>query len=135
MPRPQISKRSAAKEGFRWIGLATLLGALIAAVPLGRADALTRWSAVAGWLVSLVLCGSGWLGVTWAVRRSQKAMMMATFGGMLGRLVVAGAATAVSIGFGWVHHAAFVMGLLGSFTVYQAVEITLVHRLNRSLFS
>lgn len=129
-----MTEQTDSKE--RGPGAGTLI-AMLAVLGLGVAGlaiwmpswtraALATWQA--GSLAGLGLSGLMGLSSLWAVRRAyraagQGAFVRAVFGTMLIRLVVAGLAAGLVLGFGWLHASGFVAGMFGGLVVFQMIEI------------
>lgn len=95
-------------------------------MPTWTRAAFETWQA--GALAGLGLSGLMGLSSLWAVRRAfrasgQGAFVRAVFGAMLVRLIVAGLAAGLVLGFGWLHASGFVAGMFGGLLVFQAIEI------------
>jgi len=106
--------------------LAAGAGSLIAWMPTWTRSALSTWQA--GALAGVCLAGLMGFASLWTVRRAYRAsgqggFMRAVFGNMLIRLVVAGLAAGLVLGFGWLHAGGFVAGMFGGLVVFQMIEI------------
>jgi len=112
----------------------TLGAALVAAYPLSHVPPLLRNSALVGWLISLAVCASSGFLAFWSLDHSSRTFMLVTFGGMVVRMAVVGVAVVLAILVGRVHVTAFVIGLLGAYTVYHALEVLMLN-LHRSAAS
>jgi len=112
----------------RWFSGATLVAALGLAYPLQLVAPLLRTSALWGWLVSFVLCATGGYMAFWALRQQTKTFMLVVFGGLTARLLLAGAALILAVLVFDLNPAAFAAGLLGSYSVYQTIEIVMIQR-------
>lgn len=106
--------------------LALGVAGLLAWMPSWTQAALGTWQA--GALAGLGISGLMGLSSLWAIRRAyrasgQGAFVRAVFGAMLVRLVVAGLAAGLVLGFGWLHAGGFVAGMFGGLLVFQMIEI------------
>ncbi len=76
-----------------------------------------------GWVISFVMCLlSGWLAFG-SIGRSMNRIMLVAFGGMLLRMAIVGAAVAVAVVTYASYLVFFVIGLMGGYVLYQALEI------------
>jgi hypothetical protein len=117
-----------------FLGVSIAIG-LAGYLPLRAVSSLTRNSALAGWIVAILLSGSaGWL-VFWAFEKSHKALLMVTFGGMLARMVIVGILAAVAALMDIVDEIGFIAGLFGPYFIYQFVEVMILLRYQTAVTS
>ena len=112
---------------IRWFLVLTGLTVVVVAYPLALVSPLHRNSVLLGWLISLVLGTASGLLAFWAIARSMKSFMLIALGGMIGRLALFGVAVVLAALAAGVHVTAFLIGLLGSYVVYQILELVVLH--------
>ena len=111
----------------RWLVILTGLAALVAAYPLAVVSPLQRNSVVLGWLISLALGTTSGFLAFWSMAQSMKRFMLVVLGGVVVRLALAGVAVVLALMTTGVHVVAFLIGLLGSYVVYQVLELVVLH--------
>jgi len=113
---------------LRWLVGLTVAAALLAAYPLSIAPPAHRNSALLGWSISFVVCAASGLVAFWSLDHSMRGFLLATFGGMIARLVVIGGTVVVAVVVVRVSVAPFLIGLFGAYVVYQALEVIALHQ-------
>lgn len=105
-----------------WIAAAVVAGCALG-IALARPVQGMLFGALLGGLLGGVLFFMGWAGMRRAMEGPPNRLLRAVFGGMLMRLMVAGAAAAVVIGFGLADAAGFVCGLFAVTFAALVIEV------------
>ncbi len=105
-----------------WVALAIVLGCA-AGMALTRPADGALFGALLGGLLGGALFLMGWAGVRRALDGPGNRLLRAVFGGMLVRLLLAGAAAAVVIGFELADAAGFVCGLVAVTFAALVIEV------------
>lgn len=116
------------KLWIRWFLGLTLIAMIVVVYPLSQVPSHVRHGALLGWSVSLLISGSSGALAFWSLDHSQRVFLLVTFGGMLARLAIVTVAVGVAILVLHVHVGSFLVGLLGAYTVYQALELFMLYR-------
>lgn len=117
------------KLWIRWLVGLTVAAMLVVAYPLSEASAHVRNSALIGWSVGLVVSlGSGFFAF-WSLGLPERGFLAVAFGGILVRLALVAGAVVVAVRLGHVRVGWFLVGLLGSYGLYRALEVILLNRL------
>ena len=120
------------RRWISWLLGLTALASIIAAYPLSVASPEVRDGALMGWSVSFAMSLASGILVFRSLGYSQRGFLIATFGGMLLRLLIVSAAVVLFVAVFRVHVISFLVGLLGGYTLYHALEVITLQR-HRSL--
>jgi len=86
----------------------------------------------AGIVVGIAIAGlnglGAWLILWWALKKNPVRFIQIFFGGMVGRLVLVGAASFLVLKFTSVHRAGYVGGLMGFYLLFLIAEVIFIHR-------
>jgi hypothetical protein len=95
--------------------------------------ALALSSVMYGVLVSVILAVASFLSLAWAANKSHVKFQGVLFGGLVLRLILAGAAVIVVSNYTALDGVSFAVGLLASYFILQVIEtIALQRRLKRT---
>jgi len=85
-------------------------------------------SVMYGALVSVILAVASFLSLSWAVNKSHTKFQGVLFGGLLLRLIAAGAAVILVSQYTALDGVSFVVGLLASYFILQVIETIVLQR-------
>ncbi len=125
---PEIrSQARAARSSFvRWFLILTGVGLVIAAYPLIVADSMARYSALAGFAIGVVMCfPSSWF-TFGLLGGDTNRLTLVAFGFMMVRMVVVVGTLYFAATLPFVHVIAYIAALMGTYVVYQALEIVIL---------
>lgn len=122
----QSQARSARSQWVRWFLILTGAILVLAAYPLIVTTPLARYSALIGLVLSAAMCfPSGWF-TFGSIGKDMNRVMAFAFGGMLLRMAIVFGSLFAAGALEFVHLHAFILGLMGAYLVFQALEIVML---------
>lgn len=108
-------------------GIVTGIVWVLIALPLYFfAEAQMIWGAIGGFLLSAFCFAAGFYAIYRSFHASINSLMIAVFGGMLGRMVLIGAIFLMIVSWTSLHVMSFLSSLLGFYVLFLVIELYFV---------